>query len=268
MSIKLGVYYFDICSYSDTKESKDLDFKSNTVDSTITNLNGNQQSQQQNSKWIIDDKQIENYLKLIEYNSLNNNPTSPNNRGLGVIIPKTGVRSYQRANGKPQIHKMKPIIGLLIDISRLNPSSIISLNKLDLPVININQLPDYSGWLAEPGVSLGKRIFNVYPAVQQLCKGVFNLVKKLNWTFAILDFSKFENVTNQEERNKLSPQQQIFARCLSKLASRDSAFTFRLDSTDAQKNLEKNLVSRFYFLKKHLSFKYTLLNYLSIWTSS
>lgn len=79
----------------------------------------------------------------------------------------------------------------------------------------------------------------MYPAVQQLCKGVFNLVKKLNWTFAVLDFSKFENATtndNQVER-KLSPQQQIFMRCLSKLAARDSAFTFKLDSTDDGQSL-------------------------------
>lgn len=53
----------------------------------------------------------------------------------------------------------------------------------------------------------------------------------------MLDFSKFENATSTTDdqiERKLTPQQQIFIRCLSKLAARDSAFTFRLDSTDGQ----------------------------------
>lgn len=225
------------------KETKE--FGSNSVDEASSNSDDyNQFNQRKNPKLIADDKQIENYLKLIEYNNLSHNNWSSNNRnGIGVI-PKTGVRSYQRNGKQQQVHKMRPIVGILVDVSRMHPSSVLKLNKMDLPVINTNQLPDYDGWPAEPGVSLGKRIFNVYPAVQQLCKGVFNLVKKLNWTFAVLDFSKFENSTstndNQIER-KLSPQQQIFVRCLSKLAARDTAFTFRLDSTDGQ--IGQSLVS-------------------------
>lgn len=226
MSIKLGVYYFDICSHNE-KESREPDSRSGSLDESASNSS---------PRWMADDKQIENYLKLIEHTGNSVNNWSSNNRnGLGVA-PKSGVRNYQR-NAKQLAAKMKPIVGVLCDVSRLSPASIMKLNKMELPVINVNQLPDYSGWPAEPGIALGKRIFSVYPAVQQLCKGVFNLVKKLNWTFAILDFSKFENTTshdnNQIER-KLSPQQQIFVRCLSKLAARDSAFTFKLDSTDGQ----------------------------------
>lgn len=227
MSIKLGVYYFDICNHANEKEPKDS--RLGSLDESASNSA---------ARWMADDKQVENYLKLIEHNGNSVNNWSSNNRNNGPsVVPKTGVRSYQR-NAKQLVHKMKPIVGVLCDVSRLQPASISKLNKMELPVINVNQLPDYSGWPAEPGIALGRRIFSVYPAVQQLCKGVFNLVKKLNWTFAILDFSKFENISaindnNQIER-KLTPQQQIFVRCLSKLAARDSAFTFKLDSTDGQ----------------------------------
>lgn len=228
MSIKLGVYYFDICNHNE-KEAKDPDSRSNSLDEAASN---------NSPRWMADDKQIENYLKLIDHssNSVNNWSSNNRNNGLGVV-PKTGVRSYPR-NAKQLVAKMKPIVGVLCDVSRLQPASIMKLNKMELPVINVNQLPDYSGWPAEPGIALGKRIFSVYPAVQQLCRGVFNLVKKLNWTFAVLDFSKFENTTSPNDNNqierKLSPQQQIFVRCLGKLAARDSAFTFKLDSTDGQ----------------------------------
>lgn len=225
----MGVYFFDICDYS-LNDSRVQDYTTNSVDDN-SNLG--------TAKWIADDRQIDNYIKLIEYNSLSNWSSNNRNNGIGVITPKTGVRSYHR-NGKQQVHKMKPIIGIVCDISRMKPQSIAKLNEIDLPVININQLPDYNSWIPEPGISLGKRIFNVYPAVQQLCKGVFSLAKRLNWTFAVLNFSKFENITtltmndNDQYERKLSPQQQIFTRCLSKLAARDSAFTFRMDSTDGQ----------------------------------
>lgn len=157
MGIKLGVYYFDICNYNQNEMKESLDFRSNTVDS----IHQSDQIQSgSNQKLTASDEQIENYLKLIEYNSLNN--WSSNNRGNGLgVIPKTGVRSYQR-NGKQQIHKMKNVIGILVDVSRLHPNSVFKLNKMDLPVININQLPDYSGWPAEPGVSLGKYIYHSF----------------------------------------------------------------------------------------------------------
>lgn len=184
-SIKLGVYYFDICNYnlSDLKESKEVDFRSNSVDDTSSSNHQNVKFPN-NPKWIADDKQIENYLKLIEYNSLNNWSSNNRNNGLGVI-PKTGVRSYQR-NGKQQVHKMKPIIGIIVSTDRMHPQSVSKLNKMDLPVINVNQLPDYNGWSPESGgvSALGKRILNVYPAVQQLCKGK-RMAKALDFHFII-----------------------------------------------------------------------------------
>uniref|UniRef100_A0AAN0N7P4 G-protein coupled receptor 3 n=1 Tax=Polyphagotarsonemus latus TaxID=1204166 RepID=A0AAN0N7P4_9ACAR len=225
MSIKLGVYFFDICDY---EKIKGLNFFNETFKSSVNSL--------------VDDNQIENYLKLIEFNSINNQI----NKHTAGIIPKTSVRSYQK-NGKQQIHKMKPVIGLLVDMNKLSSQSITKLNNFDLPVININKFPDYENLSFESDIGLNKRIFNVYPSVQQLCKGVFSLIKKLNWTFALLDFGKQrlgKNLTSNDYshiENKLSSHEQTFLGCLSKLSARDAAFTFRIDSTDAQ-NLDNEII--------------------------